>query len=1060
MAQLRISTWGIQNPVPVAILFIALVLLGCASYARLPIKQRPNVTFPNVIITVTENGAAPSEMETQITRPIENALAGVSNIETIQSTVTRGVSTTQVEFPLGEDMQKKTDEVRTKVEQTRVQMPRDIDPPTVQRADIDNEAILNYAVSAPGMSDVELSWYIDDTVTRTLQGEEGVAQVQRVGGVNREINVILDPDKLAGFGLTATQVNDALRSSSLDASGGQIEVGGRRQTIRLLGTPETVAHLRDTQLPTPGGRYIRLSDVAEIGDGSSEVQGFARLDGRSVVGFQLMKTRDVSDITVEDRVKQAIHDKLECHPEDAKKKPSPGRGGRPGASAQVCAHPGVTFTKVLSTVDNTRNNFTATLHTLLEGMFLASLVVFFFLKDWRATLITAVAMPVSLIPTFAAMVIFGFSLNTITLLALTLVIGILVDDAIVEIENIQKRVDAGARPYRAALEGADAIGLAVVATTCTIIVVFLPVSFMPGIPGQFFKEFGLTVSVAVGFSLLTARLLTPLLAAYFLKPTAHAHERGPLRGPYRVALEWALSHRWLAIIGGGLIFLASLSMLKVLQVGLQPEGNPDYYYITIQGPPGATASDMEAIIRNVNRQVQGRPETLHTFATAGSTASSGFGGGGGASALNQGTVIVVVKHDHRPSVHDIKDQVRPSLMNVPDARVTFDSGGFGSGGVQTTLTSEDGPALERAALELQRQMHTLRDIANPVPGAQPVGPELVIRTKPDEAARLGVSLDTISAAARVATIGDIDANVAKFNDGAQRVPIRVRLPQAARADLETIRALRLPTVSGKTTTLGSVADVTFQAGPAQIQRFDRMRRLSVQADRVGNVQLGQANREVNQLPVMRNLPPGVRQAQFGENRILGQFFSGFVMAIVSGLCLVYAVMALLFQSFFKPMVILSALPLAIGGAFFGLLVGNMPISLPSAIGLLMLLGLAAKNSILLVEYAIERERAGASQRQALIEACRERARPIVMTTLAMQAGMLPTALGLGAGSEFRQPMAVAVIGGLLTSTALSLVLVPVVYEFVDDFEKWLTPKFSRFITPREPQLEPAPEDAL
>jgi HAE1 family hydrophobic/amphiphilic exporter-1 len=1077
MAQVRISTWGIQNPVPVAILFIALVLVGAAAYMRLPIKQRPNVTFPNVIITVSENGAAPSEIETQITRPIENALAGVSNVETIQSTVTRGVSTTQVEFPLGEDMQKKTDEIRTKVEQTRVQMPRDIDPPTVQRADIDSEAILTYAVAAPGMSDVELSWYIDDTVTRTLQAEEGVAQVSRVGGVNREINVILDPDKLAAFNLTATQVNDALRTFSLDASGGQVEVGGRRQTVRVLGTPQTVAQLRNTQIPAPGGRFVRLSDVAEIGDGSSEIQGFARLDGHPVVGFQLMKTRDVSDITVEDRVKKAIYDKLECHPPAPPKKPGPlaglfkgkgpaGGGGRPGARggrggpAPGCLHPGIAFTKVLSTVDNTRNNFEATQHTLLEGMLLASLVVFFFLRDWRATLITAIAMPVSLVPTFAAMVIFGFSLNTITLLALTLVIGILVDDAIVEIENIQKRVDAGARPYRAALEGADAIGLAVVATTATIVMVFLPVSFMPGIPGQFFKEFGLTVSVAVLFSLLTARLLTPLLAAYFLKPEAQPHERGPLKGPYRVALEWALSHRWLAIIGGGLIFAGSLLMLKALPFGLQPEGNPDYYYISMQGPPGAPPRDMEEIIANVNKLVTGRPETEHTFATAGSQASSNFFSGGGGSAINQGTVIVVLKHGDRPSVHEIKDAVRPSLMSVPDARVTFDSGGFGSGGVQMTLTSEDGPALEKAALELQREMHTLPSIANPVPGAQPVGPELVIRPKPDEAARLGVSIDTIAAASRVATIGDIDANVAKFNDGAQRVPIRVRLPEEARGNLDLIRAMKLPTSSGKTTTLGSVADVSFQAGPAQIQRFDRQRRLSVQADRVGKVQLGQALAEVNKLPIMKNLPPGVRPAAFGENRILGQFFSGFSMAILAGLALVYAVMALLFQSFFKPMVILSALPLAIGGAFFGLLVGNMPISLPSAIGILMLLGLAAKNSILLVEYAIERERAGLSQRDALIEACRERARPIVMTTLAMQAGMLPTALGLGSGAEFRQPMAIAVIGGLLTSTVLSLVLVPVVYEFVDDMEQWLAPKFGRLVTPREPALTPAPEDAL
>jgi HAE1 family hydrophobic/amphiphilic exporter-1 len=1035
MAQLRISTWGIQNPVPVAILFLALVLLGTASYMKLPIKQRPNVTFPNVVITITENGAAPSEMETQITRPIETAMAGLPDVETIQSTITRGVSTTQIEFPLSEDMQKMTDQVRTRVDQTRVSLPRDIDPPTVQRADIDSEAILTYAVSAPAMTDVDLAWFIDDTVARALQAQDGVAQVQRVGGVNREINVIVDPDKLAGLGLTAPQINDALRGFAADETGGQVEVGGRRQTVRVLGTPETVARLRDMQIPIAGGRFVRLSDVAEVGDGSSEVQGFARLDDRPVVGFQVMKTRDSSDITVEDNVDRAIK-KLEA------------------------GHPDVKFTKVLSTVDNTRANFTATLHTLLEGMLLAAVVVFLFLKDWRATLITAIAMPVSLIPTFAAMTVFGFSLNTITLLALTLVIGILVDDAIVEIENIQKRVDAGARPYRAALEGADAIGLAVVATTCTIVVVFFPVSFMPGIPGQFFKEFGLTVSVAVLFSLLTARLLTPLLAAYFLKPTPHAHERGPLRGPYRVALEWALEHRWLSIVGGGLMFFASLLLVGVLPKGVQPEGNPNYYYIDLQGPPGATPADMEVLVRNVTNLVAHRPETEHVFATVGSTSSGSFFGGG-SSALNQGTVTVVLKpEDQRPPVTRIKDLVRPSLMTVPDAQVTFDAGSFGGGGVTITLTSDNGPLLEKTALELQREMHTLPMVANVVPGSPPVGPEIVIRPKPDQAARLGVSIDTIASVARVATIGDIDANVAKFNDGSQRVPIRVRLAENARSNLDTIRSIRIPTASGGSTTLDSVADVDFEAGPAQIQRYGRMRRMSVQADRVGGVQLGEALAAANKLPVMKHLPPGVQPASFGENRIYGQLVSGLVMAVVAGLFMIYAVMTVLFRSFFKPAVILSALPLAVTGAFLALLIGKSALSLPSLIGLLMLLGLAAKNSILLVEYAIERERAGATQRQALLEACRERARPIIMTTLAMQAGMLPTALGLGAGAEFRQPMAIAVIGGLLTSTALSLVLVPVVYEFVDDFEQWLAPKFGRFITPRDPPLQAVPEDAL
>jgi HAE1 family hydrophobic/amphiphilic exporter-1 len=1034
MAQMRISAWGIRNPVPVSILFIAIVLVGIASYLQLPIKQRPNVTFPAVIITITQNGAAPSEMETQITRPIENAMAGLPNVETIQSSVSRGVSTTTIEFPLTEDIQKMTDDVRTRVEQTRVQLPRDIDPPRVQRIDIDSEAILNYAVSAPSMSDVELSWFIDDTVARALQGEAGVAQVQRVGGVNREINVIVDPDRLAAFGITAPQINDALRNFSADSTGGQAEVGGRRQTVRVLGTPESVERLRDTQIPIAGGRYVRLSDVAQIGDGASEVQGFALLDERPVVGFQLMKTRDASDIAVEDNVIEAIK-RLEQQ------------------------YPGVKFTEILSTVDNTRANYTATLDTLLEGMLLAALVVFAFLREWRATLITAVAMPVSLIPTFAAMVIFGFSLNTITLLALTLVIGILVDDAIVEIENIQKRIDTGVPPYRAALEGADAIGLAVVATTCTIVVVFLPVSFMPGIPGQFFKEFGLTVSVAVLFSLLTARLLTPLMAAYFLKPTTHAKARGPLKGPYRVVLDWALTHRWLALIIGTLIFAGSISLIGILPKGLQPAQNTNYYYISVLGPPGATPDTMREIVNNVGRLAKARPETEHVFATVGAASGGGGGGfqGGGSSGMTQGTVIVVIKEKRDLSVTEIKDLLRPKLSTVPDARVTFDAGGFGSDAAQVTITSDNGPLLEKTALQLQREMQTVPSVANPNPVQPPVGPEIVIRPKPDEAARLGVSIETIASAARVATIGDIDANVAKYNDGSQRVPIRVRLPETARADLATIRALKLPTSSGKTTTLDSVAEVDFQAGPAQIQRFDRARRVTIQADRVGGIQLNEAMRDINRLPIMQNLPEGVRPASFGENRIFQQLISGLLMAIASGILLILAVMTLLFRSFFKPVVILSALPLAIGGAFLFLLAGKMSLSLPSLIGLLMLLGLAAKNSILLVEYAIERERDGATQREALIDACRERARPIVMTTLAMQAGMLPTALGIGAGAEFRQPMAVAVIGGLLTSTLLSLVLVPVVYEFIDDIEQWLTPKFGRFVTPRG--TDTAPEEA-
>ena len=1026
---LRISAWAIKNPVPVAVLFIAMVLAGVVAYTGLPIKQFPNVQFPAVSVTVTQNGAAPAEMETQVTRPIEDALSGISNVKNIYSTVSQGVSTTNVEFELGQDLQKKTDDVRSKIDQTRAVLPREIDEPTVTRVELDSQPILTYSVEAPAMSDAELSWFIDDTVARALQSAKGVSQISRVGGVNREINVIIDPDKLAARGLTAAAVNNALRSFDQDAAGGRTQVGGREQTLRVLGAVNTLDALRDLTIPTGNGRYVKLTEVAEVGDGSSEVRGFARYDNRPVVGFQVMKTRDSSDVRVDDEVVKAL-DKL------------------------AKAHPGVTFTRIFSSVDETRASFEATQHVLMEGMILAALVVFIFLRDWRSTMITAAAMPVSLIPTFFVMNMFGFSLNVVTLLALTLVIGILVDDAIVEIENIEKRVAQGMRPWAASMIGADAIGLAVVATTMAIVVVFAPVSFMKGMAGQFFREFGLTVCVAVLFSLVVARLLTPLMAAYLLKPAKVAHERKPFQGFYRNALEWALDHRIIACIAGGVLFVLSLAMVPLLPQGFQPAGDPDYIYVNLQGPPGATAKDMEDVASRVSKIFQGREGVRGVFTQVGSTAATGgpgFGGGGGGSDLRDGTVIVLLNTKRSVSGDDIKNATRQALREVPDARVSF-LDFQGGAGIQQVLTSDDPVALQKASLELEKQMRTVRLIADPKPSVPPTGPELVIRPRADEAARLGVSVDTIAQIARVATVGDIDANVAKLTSGERRIPIRIRMPADARGDLERIKSLRVPTASGGLTTLDAVADVSFQAGPARIERLNRKRQQTIQAELNGTVQ-GPAYKEIQKLPIMQQIKdkkiPGVAPAETGQLEAMVELFSSFGLALISGVLMIYGVLVLLFRSFFKPAVILTALPLSFGGAFVGLLAFNLSLSVPSLIGFLMLMGLAAKNSILLVEYAIEREREGVDQREALLEACRERARPIVMTTVAMAAGMLPTALALEKGAEFRQPMAVAVIGGLITSTLLSLVLVPVVYEFVDDFETWLRPKLAKLITPRE-----------
>jgi HAE1 family hydrophobic/amphiphilic exporter-1 len=648
----------------------------------------------------------------------------------------------------------------------------------------------------------------------------------------------------------------------------------------------------------------------------------------------------------------------------------------------------------------------------------------------------------------------GFSLNSITLLSLTLVIGILVDDAIVEIENIEKRIERGATPYRAALIGADSIGLAVVATTATIVVVFTPVSFMRGIAGQFFKEFGLTVAVSVIFSLIVARLMTPLMAAYFLKPSSRPKVQKPLGGVYKVCLEWAMTHRWMAAGLGAVVFAASLVMLGTRPVGFQPISDPGYFYLNVEGPPGATRAQMETAIGDATRMLLRQPDVAQVFSQVGSTSQGALAASSGGGDLRDGTISVILKENRAHKTAQVRDMIRPGLRQIPDVRITT-LGGFGSADVEIVLSSQDSAALDRVQLELEREMRGLSVISDVRPSPPPPGPELVIRPKPEEAARLGVTSQALAAVVRIATIGDIDANVAKFSQGERRIPIRVRLPERARTDLATLGDLQLPTLDGKSTPLSSVADLSFQAGPAKIVRYARERRASVQADLKPGESLGTTLAKIAKLPVLQHLPPSVAQADVGDAEVLGEVVSGFTGAIFAGIGLIFAVLVILFRSFFKPAIILAALPLSLAGAGLALMLTGLEVDMPVFIGMLMLFGITAKNSILLVEFAIEDERAGQNRWQALRNACRERARPIVMTTVAMIAGMLPTAIGLGQGSEFRRPMAIAVIGGLISSTVLSLVLVPVVYLFVDGFEQWLKPWLARLIT-RRSQGDDAP----
>lgn len=1033
---LPISSWAIRNPIPVIVAFTLMLVAGAYSYSKLPIKQFPNISFPMVVATIIQEGAAPTELENQVTRLVENSIASLPSIEVLQSTVTLGVSTTIIQFQIGTDLQKAKDDVEQRVNQIRNQLPASIQPPLVNSLDFTGGSLMTFAVSHPSMTESELSWFVDDRIARDLQSVKGVGQVSRVGGVNREINITLDPIRMDALGVTAADVNNALQRSYRNYGGGVAQVGGSETTARVIGETATVAELGNLSVPLRGGQsYVKLSDVATIGDGSAEVRSFARLNGRPVVGFDIIKVDTASEVDVENGTYAAI-ERLEK------------------------ANPGLKMTKIFSITDDTKANFHATQDVLIEGMILAAIVVFLFLRDWRATIIAALAMPLSLIPTFWIISMFGFSLNVVTLLALTLVIGILVDDAIVEVENIQKRTLAGYTPFRAAMEGADAIGLAVLATTASIVVVFLPTSFMGGMPGQFFIEFGITVAVAVIFSLLVARFVSPLMAAYFLKPTKQHLDARKLPKVYENTLAWALKHRLMASVVGFAAVVAAMVSAMALPAGFIPTEDPGYIMFNISAPPGTTREQMERSAGELSELLQKQPETQDVFISIGSGGAGGqaaaANGGGGGSGMTSGSAILVMKDHHKMHTEELKQHIRPQLNQIPDIRVTALMSGGGPTGsdVNILLTSEDGAALEKAQIALLNEMKDLDSvIRNPRLSPDPPGPELIIRPRAAEAARLNVSTDAIAQVARIATSGDIEANTPKFSEGERRLAIRVRLPDSTRRDLAQIGQLRVPTLSGGSTTLDAVADLSYEAGPGVIARMDRRRMAAVQADFAPGVISGDATEAVDGTKTMQEIFAAekrgdavVMRARVGQEQAMNEMFSGIIVALLSGIALIYSVMVLLFKSVFKPLVIMFSLPLSFTGAFIALLIFGKQIDMPVMIGLVLLLGISAKNAILLVEFAIESEQRGNKVYDALFDACRERARPILMTTVAMSAGMIPTALGLGEGAGFRTSMAIAVIGGLISSTALSLVLVPVLYSLVSSVERRIAPWASRLVT--------------
>ncbi len=1000
---LNVSGWSIRRPIPAIVAFAVLTILGLVSFRSMSVTRFPNIDIPIVQVLITQSGAAPSELESQVTKKVEDAVSNLNGVWHILSTVTDGASSTIVQFNVGSvDIDRALNDVKDQIAKIRSDLPRTIDEPIVSRVDVEGLPIVTYAASAPGMSVEQLSWFIDDTVARDLQSIRGVGEVRRFGGVDREIRVALDPEKLLALGVTAAAVNEQVRADNVDLGGGRGEVSGQEQAIRTLAGARSLADLAALPIALPGGRRVRLDELGAVVDGSAEPRTFTRLFDEPIVAFGITRAKGASDVTVDQRIGERL------------------------AKIQA-AHPEVTFTKVDTQVDNELGNYHSTMETLLEGALLAVIVVFLFLRDVRATIVTALALPLSIIPTFWVMDAIGFSLNLVSLLAITLVTGILVDDAIVEIENIVRHMRMGKSAYRASLEAADEIGLAVIAISLSIAAIFSPVSFMGGIAGQYFRQFGLTVAIAVIFSLLVARFVTPVISAYFMRaPRDREQVDGAVMRGYTRLVRASVRHRWITLALGAVIFAASLWSTQLLPSGFMPADDVGRVLLAVELPPGSRLDDTDKVTRAISAKLRAMPEVRSAIIYGGQIL-------GGGAEPRKATLVVnfVHKSEREATQKELQTRIGAMLADQPDIRYWFLKDN-GQRDISLIIAGPDIDVINDTANQIASEMRSIPMIETPMSTAELERPELRVTPKRQVAADLGVSTEALSETIRVATLGDIDANLAKYNAGDRLVPIRVQLDEAARGRMGLLQDLRVPTASGGSTPLAVVADLSISHGPTAINRYDRTRRVTIEGDLRGDTALGAAVAAIHALPTAKNLPPSVEIRETGDVEIMGEVFASFAAAMGAGLMMVYGLLVLLFGSFLQPLTILASLPLSIGGAIIALLITHKAMSMPVVIGILMLMGIVTKNAIMLVDFAIEEVGRGTPRLDALVEAGRKRARPIVMTTIAMAAGMFPSALGLGDGGGFRSPMAIAVIGGLIMSTLLSLVFVPAVFTVMDD----------------------------
>ena len=1001
---------------------MSFMVLGIVSMTRLGIDLFPEVNFPFVNVTVVYPGAGPEEVESLVTRPIEDAVAGINGVKRVISTSTEGVSRVGIELRLEVDPQAATAEVREKVAAMRGTLPQDIEDPTIQRFDVAALPIMTFAVGSSQASDLT-RLQVEDDLKPLIEQIDGVAAVQVNGGEVREIQINLDPRRLEALGLPLSEVAAKLAATNLDVPGGQVKRDGRAISLRTKGEFQTLDEIENVILRSDAGSTVRLKDIGAVIDGYEEKASTTRLNGADAVSFSIQKQSGANTVEIADRVETTL----------ARLAPS---------------FPQMQIRPVHNDADFIKENVRDVRSHIIFGGIMAVLIIFVFMRDWRSTLISALALPTSVVATFFFMWAVGFTINMMTLMALSLVIGILIDDAVVVRENIYRHMEHGEDPYTAARKGTSEIGLAVMATTFTILAVFLPVGFMTGIVGQFFKSFALTIAFAVAMSLLVAFTLDPMLSSRFVRYVPPEERQKTRLGRmlegwgrfydridhrYHRVLGWSVERPWQVLGIAAVVFFASLSTLGVIGTEFVPVEDRGQYEINVELPPGTSFEQGVEMVAEVEQHVQSIPEVRQIFSTVGVN---------GDPLRANLRIKTTSKTERERGLVEIKDDTRRRVADVPMVKAVVTDPEFMQGApsqapVSVYLRGDDMEALQRLSDEVTakiRQIPGTVDVDSTLESGQP---EMVARVNRELAADLGFDVGSVAMQLRGMVEGVVPT---KLRDDDKEYDIRVRLAPEFRNDFQSIARAPLHAPSGALVRASDIATLEPGIGPTNIEREQRRRQAKIDVE-LSNRSLGDVTLDIGAAMATVQLPPNFEWGFLGDVELMQESAAAMGLAMLLATAFIYIVLASQFESFFEPLLIMLSLPLAVVGALLAILVTGNNLGMPPMIGMVMLMGLVTKNAILLIDLTNHYVREeGKSVKDAILTAGPIRLRPILMTTLAMILGMLPSALGRGEGGEFRAPISIATIGGLITSTALTLVVVPVAYlllhRLLDRFRAW------------------------